>query len=144
MANKIEAVLMVNFFWALAVTLLAYTLPYNPSPQTFATVTANTTNLESMATQLQNTVTAQTQIPVIDLGALIFYSGNILIDFLVNFINTVPSMITGLVHIILLFGNVDATIALWIKLGIYILVMIVYSVWLLSLILGMRTGRAVV
>jgi len=139
-SRAIEALLAVNIMWSFAFTLLAYTpvLAGEPVLNDFG---ATTTDLNTLGSQIQGLLTEQTNIPVLDLGALLFYSGTILVDFLINFIYAVPSMLTAILHVFLLLFGVDAVIGFWIKLGVYIFAMIAYTLMLLNMVIGIRAGR---
>ena len=81
MAQGLEAfktMMTVQVFWSFVFTLLLYTLPGADQDQlALVTMHDGTTNLGTISDQFEGAVTNQTNIPIVELGALLFYSGNI-------------------------------------------------------------------
>lgn len=144
MANQLEVLLVVNLFWAMAVTILSYAFINPANSGVLGGIVTSSISAEEMSQKLQGTLTAQTSIPVIDLGALIFYSGVILVDFVANFITAVPSMVTGLVVIFQYIFGIDAVVAYWMKMFLYVFVMVYWVMYLLQMVISMRSGARVV
>jgi len=144
MANQLEVLLIVNLFWATASTIFAYAFVNPTYSNVLGDLISPTMSVEEMGQQVQGTLSAQTSIPVIDVGALIFYSGVILVDFVTNFLTAIPSMGTALITIFQYVFGIDAVVAYWIKMFVYVFVMIVWMIYLLQIVLAMRGGARVV
>lgn len=96
--------------------------------------------------QVQNTLTKETQFSVVDLGALALFSGNILLDLLVNFAFALPQMITLLINgfMMLIGNNLDSQIVLYVEIFASSVVMIMYFIGLLTLLTNIRSRGTVV
>jgi hypothetical protein len=83
-------------------------------------------------------------VPVVELGALVFYSGNIVIDLLLNFIFAVPEMITLVMAGIGTLVSVDPYMLSVFKSFIGVLFSVLYFVAILQMITNIRSGGKVV
>lgn len=139
-----KLILLVQLFFALCITLVTYTMPEDSLDYvtSFADIT-ETVNLENVATDIESGLEQQTNIPVIELGALVFYSGNILLDLLLNFAFAIPTMIGLLVSGIVRLINLDSFITVTIQLFATVIVTAWYFIAIIQLITGVRSGRIV-
>lgn len=143
-----QTVLVIQLFYALAITLTTYGLAaagsdlINAQIDPFSEVTDDL-NLETVSGELEDSLTRQTNIPVVELGALVFYSGNILLDLMLNFAFAIPEMIGMLVNGLGLLFNLDSYIFVVVELFAGILVMAMYFIGLIQLLTGIRSGRAI-
>lgn len=141
MLDLFKTVIMVMAFYSISITLLSYSMPANAINyvQDFTNV-GNTINLEDMRGELQGGITSQLGIPVIEMGALIFYSGNIIVDLLLNFATAIPQMIGLLLNGIASLFNIEA--GLWAQVELFAMVLtgIIYIIGLIQLVLSIRTG----
>jgi len=88
------AILVMQLFYSFSITLVTHGMPEDSL--NFVTSFSDATNqydFDSTTSQVESSLNSQTSIPVIELGALVFYSGNIMIDLFLNFITAVPQMI---------------------------------------------------
>ena len=141
-----KGIIVMQLFYAVAITLIAIALPASALNYVSGFSDAGTDiNVEGVATDVQDSLETQTDIPVIELGALVFYSGNILIDLLVNFVTAIPQMIMLLVNgVMMLFGNgIDALVILYIELFASVMINVMYFIGLMQLLTGIRSGRLV-
>lgn len=104
-----KSVLLVSFLFGLGITLLAYSLPgdakaYGESYETGLSEAG--LGYESIAGDVESSFNNQLDIPVVEIGSLVYYSGNILVDLLINFVTAIPQIITILINgVVTLFGN---------------------------------------
>ena len=140
-----KMILTVQLFYAFAITVLVHNIPAADLDNVvmFERPT-ETIDLESVGSELEEKVSQELNLPLIDLGALVFYSGNIIVDMLVNFITAVPQMFTLLIEGFLLFFNVESFIAVQIKLFFWVLIMILYVLSLLMFIMSIRSRGAII
>lgn len=141
-----KGIIIMQLFYAVAVTLIAVALPASSLNYVTGFSDAGTSiNVEGVASEVQGSLTQQTDIPVIELGALVFYSGNILIDLLVNFVTALPQMIMLLVNgIMMLFGNgLNNLVMVYIELFASVIINVMYFIGLMQLLTGIRSGRLV-
>ena len=67
-------------------------------------------DMQGVYNQVKSAEENQYRIPVLDLGALIFYSGNFIADLVINFVFAVPGMINLLVGNFLHFVSLDVSL----------------------------------
>lgn len=137
-----KTILIVQLFFSFAITGIVYYIPDDAKNMvsSFSDV-ASDIDLDSVGNEVQDALERQTNIPVIDVGALVFYSGNILLDLLLNFAFAIPQMfgliIYGLTRIISLPVYMVGLVELFT--GVTIIAL--YFVSLMQLITGIRSGR---
>ena len=144
MMTWFKAIIVVMLFYSVSITLLTYALPseskvyVNP----FSEV-ANDIDLQDTSSQIRGSVEAQTSIPVIELGALVFYSGNILVDLLLNFAFAIPEMIGLVINGIMLLLNIDSYVFAVVEIFAAVVVTVIYFIGLIQLLTSVRSGRMV-
>lgn len=137
-----KVIVTIQLFYAFAITGLSYAMPSDSLNYVtgFSDITESI-SLQSVSTDVQDSLEQQTNIPVIELGALVFYSGNILIDLLLNFAFAVPQMLGMLVNGIMLLFNVDSYIFALVELFSAVIFGVGYIIGLIQLLVGVRSGR---
>ena len=136
MFKYFELLLAMQLFYAFAITIIAYSLPDD---------TVNyIIDIENTSIQIQQTIQQQMDIPVVDLGALVFYSGNIIVDLFLNFLTAIPSMFSMVLAGLFAFINVDAFLATQLKLFITTLFTIIYILMLIQFIMNVRARGTIV
>lgn len=135
---------MVQLFYAFAITLLVYGMPVDSIDYvtSFSDVT-NTVNLNNTGQLVQESLERQTNIPVIELGALVFYSGNILIDLLLNFAFAIPEMIGMMVNGLQQLLNIDSRMFATVEMFFAVLMVAFYFLGIIQLLAGVRSGRSI-
>lgn len=136
-----KMVIIIQLFYAFAITLLVYAVPadslnYVTSFQDLAT----DIDLETVSTDIQDSVQDQLDIPVVELGALIFYSGNIIIDLLLNFFFAIPQMIGLFINGFMMLFNVDSYLFAVVELFSGVIVTVLYFIGLIQLLGNIRSG----
>lgn len=147
MAEVIDAfkvIITVMLFYSVCITLLTYAMPDESLHYvtSFSDV-AEDIDLEATSTQVQDSLTQQTSIPVVELGAMVFYSGNIIIDLLLNFAFAIPQMLTLFIYGIFTLINVDSNIYLVIQVFASVAILVWYIISLIQLLTSVRSGRIV-
>lgn len=137
------AVILVQLFYSFAITLLAYALPASAIHYVTGFSELSGGDLGSVGSSVQASLDRQTNIPVIEIGALVFYSGNILLDLLLNFAFAIPQMLGMLVNGIMLLLNVDSYIFAVVQLFASVVVTVMYFIGLMNLLVSIRSGRVV-
>lgn len=138
-------IIVVQLFFSLAITLISHTLPGDSLQYVDVFVsTADTMNIQDIGEEIQGSLDKQTNIPIIELGALVFYSGNILIDLLLNFLFAIPQMFELLLTGILYFaGGLNNFVIVSLQIFIKVLISALYLFGIIKLITNIRTGRAI-
>lgn len=139
-----KIVILIQLFYAFAITILVNSMPADSlNYVTGFSDVASEINLETVSADVQGSLTSQTEIPVIDVGSLIFFSGNILLDLLLNFAFAIPQMIGLLISGLLMLINVDSDIYIVVELFTGVVVIVMYFIAIIQLIAGLRSGRVV-
>lgn len=139
---KITIVMML--FFSTSINIIVYTLP--DDTKIYATgfsAFSGDVDLNNIAQEVQGSVESQTNIPVIDIGALVFYSGNILIDLILNFAFALPEMIGLLLTGLFMIINIDTQISNLIQLFASVAIMVLYFIGVIELLTNVRSGRVV-
>jgi hypothetical protein len=144
-----KAVLLCSFLFGFGVTLLAYSLPgsANAYGQTYKDgVSASGLGYEDIALEVEGSFNQQLNIPVIELGSLVYYSGNILVDLLVNFATAIPQILTILINglVTVLGGNIDIGLLAVVQGFLTAAIFAFYVLGVVSLLSNLRSGTGVV
>lgn len=147
MANGLDifkATLILQLFYSFAITTLVYSLAGQGIiiTQGFTDV-GEQISLANTSTEIQDSLTTQTSIPIVDVGALVLYSGNILIDLLANFLFAVPQMITLLINGLMYLIGIDTYITNQIQVFTSVIVSAMYMIGLIQLLTTIRSGRVI-
>jgi hypothetical protein len=136
--------LIIMMFYSFGITIIAYSIPAAALPYvTGFSELNNDIDMENIASNVQGSLQSQTNIPVIELGALVFYSGNILIDLLLNFVFAIPEMFTALINGLLMVFNIPPFIATQIQILTGVMFTVIYFIGVIQLLTGIRSGRLV-
>jgi len=140
--DAFKTILVVMLFYSMSITLLSYAMPSESLKyvDVFSEATESIT-LESVSADVQDSLQSQTDIPVIELGSLIFHSGNILIDLILNFVFAIPEMLGLLIHGVTMLLNIDSYIFVVVELFASVAVLALYIVGLMQLLVGLRTSQ---
>lgn len=141
-----KAVLLTQLFYGVAITLILYGIEGTtlaPQIQVFTDV-GGSIGLTNVTEEVQNSLHRETQFSVVDLGALALFSGNILLDLLVNFAFALPQMVTLLINGITSLIGIDAQITVIVQGFATAVIMIMYFIALLSLLTNIRSRGTVV
>lgn len=139
-----KAVIILQLFFSFAITGLSYYIPEDAKPYvtTFSDVGSNI-NMTATGAQVSEGLQKQTNIPVLDLGALVFYSGNILLDLILNFAFALPEMIGLLVYGLSRMIILPAYMILLVESFSAVVVLALYFISVIQLLTGLRSGRVV-
>lgn len=142
--DNLKVVLLMMLFYSFAITCLTYSLPAPAQVyvNTFADLD-QTANLDNISSSVQDSLDRQTSLPLVDLGALVFYSGNIIIDLLLNFAFAVPQVLGLILTGFLLIFNIDTQLSNLLQVFASVTIMILYFVGLIQLLTNIRSGRVV-
>ena len=134
--------IIVSLFYSFAITVLTYAMPASALVYTDVFSNADTTlNLNATAQQFQDSLANQRNIPVIELGALVFYSGNILLDLLLNFVFAVPQMLNLLIQTFGLLFGFDPVLGAYLQIFTTVLLTVLYIFGLITMLMGIRSGN---
>ena len=142
--SNFKTTLLIMLFYSVCITMLTHTMPADSLDYVtgFSDLSGNI-DLETISGDVQDSLESQTNIPVIELGALVFYSGNILIDLLLNWAFAIPEMFGLLISGVMLLFSVDSGLAAMAQLFASACLIVFYFMSVIQLLAGIRSGRIV-
>lgn len=141
MMRLIMMVIVIQALWSTSITLYTHSLPGDVLVGSAFELGAD---VGGLADDIQGNLERQTNIPVLDMGALVFYSGNILLDILVNFISAIPQMITMLISGIMFLFSIPEFVQDGIQVFATVVLTAMYLLSMMSMIMSFRSGRGLV
>lgn len=149
MADMIQffvTVVLIQLFFSIGVTAIVYSMPPDADAtdmvQGYQDLAGNV-DFNAVSDKFENSLNRLTNTPVVDIGILVFYSGNIILDLLVNFAFATPAMVSMVFNGLMTLWGWDTTIMSFIQIFLSVAMMVVYVVGLLQLITNIRSGRVV-
>lgn len=141
MIDYFKGILIISLFYAFAITTISYNLPDGATHYVdmFSDVSSNNIDTEAI---VSDSLSRQTNLPLIELGAIVFYSGNILIDLLLNFMTAIPQMVTILINGTINIFPVPVQFSTRLIIFTQTLLGILYLVGIIQLLTNIRSGRA--
>lgn len=141
----IKVVLLMMLFYSSAITVYIHSVPTALAGQlTDYGQIVGWENPETLAAEMQNTVTKQTKIPIVDIGTLALYSGNVFVDFLLNFITAIPQMISFMFNILFNLVHVPYQVGNIIQVMLTVATMVGFFLYLIDALLSFRSGTGMV
>jgi len=139
-----KVVIMIQLFYGLAITGLTYALPVDVlnEVQAFSDISTST-NFEEISSQIEDSVEQQINMPVIELGALVFYSGNIIIDMVLNSALAIPEMFTILINGFCRLISLDSYITNLLMVFAGVVFSVMYFIGIIQLLMNVRSGRVI-
>lgn len=134
----------VQALFSLFITLMIYTVPLMTGGDLtyiFELKGAPTyRELGNFGGEFQSSIEQQRSFGVVELGSLALYSGNILVDLILNFFTAIPSMATIIVNGVFFFLNVSTPIKEAALTFTYTIVGIIYLILIITLLIDIRTN----
>lgn len=139
-----KIMILVQILFSFGITGFTYSLPSDTLDYVtgFSDVSGKI-DLNSVSGELEGSLSSQKNIPIIEIGALVFYSGNILIDLLVNFMFAIPEMIGLVINGVCIMLNVDSYIFALVQIFASVAISVAYILGLIQLITGIRSGQGI-
>lgn len=137
-------VIVLQLFFAFAVTGVSYAMPAEAKQYLTLFEPEHEISLGSVGSNIQNKMEKQMHVPIIDMGSLVFHSGNILVDMILNTLFAIPEMTTILVSGIVMLIPIDNYLAARVKLFLFAFIAAMYIISILSMIMNIRSQRGIV
>ncbi|MDY6959949.1 MAG: hypothetical protein SVK08_12435 [Halobacteriota archaeon] len=138
--NYFRYIVMIQLFLGLGMTLITYSLPADTLAYANVFAPEHAIDIGSTTADIELNLERQTNVPVLDIGALVFYSGNLLIDMFLNFFFAIPEAISVIANAFFMIAPIDAFIATQVKMFLFALVSIIYIFMLISFVSNVRSG----
>lgn len=139
-----EYVIMIQLIFAFAITIVVYSLPADTLNYVGNFESDNTLDLEDVSNDIQGGVDQQFNLPLLDIGALVFYSGNIIIDLMLRFFLAIPEMISIVMGTFFVFVGVDTFIAGQLQLLLWAVIAAFYMLGIIRFMMNIRSRGAIV
>ena len=142
--NLFKIIIIVQLFYAFIITGYTHVLPDGAIDyiDPFSEL-ASEISLDQVSSDVQESLESQTDIPLIDVGALVFYSGNIIIDLLMNFAFAIPEMLSLLINGLMMLLSIETYFATLIQLFASVVTIVLYFIGLMEILTSIRSGRAI-
>lgn len=146
MLDFLKIVIIVSLFWAFAVTSITAILPSQYlTPVSIYINSSNADTLNTIGTDLESSLTNQLNIPLIDAAALVFYSGNMIVDLFLNFLTAVPQMFTLILEgFFLLVPNIAPSLQQTLKLFVFTIISCLYFLGIISFLGSSRSQSGLI
>jgi hypothetical protein len=144
MLDLLRGIIIVQIFFGFAMTAISYVIPDDAKvyADSYFDV-AGSTDINQVTGKIQEAMTRQTNIPLIDLGALVFYSGNFILDLFVNMAFAIPIMIGLIVNGLMNLFNLYSPMVNLIEITVAGLWLCMYFMGLIQMLLNMRTRAGI-
>lgn len=139
-----KATITIMLFYSLGITLLTYSLDPLTVGSWEEVFGAPAVDIGETGQDIQDSLETQLDIPIVDLGALVFYSGNILVDMILNFLFAVPEMIGLLFTGFTAIFSLDAQLAAQVQLFAFVLTVATYVIGVIELLTSIRARGSIV
>lgn len=137
------AIIVVQLFFGVGVTLFAYAMPPAGGFDYVQLVTPeHGIDIKNVGQSLEESSQKQVNVPLVDMTTLIFYSGNIVIDMILNTLFAVPEIVSLGVNIVFGFFPINAVIQAWMNIFIFVLIFSIYVISILAFVMDLRSGSA--
>lgn len=138
------AMLLMQLFFSFAITIYVNSLPAATLDyvSSFSDV-GERIDFDDAAESIESNLQEQQNMPLVEVGALVFYSGNILIDLLLNFAFAIPEMIGLIIYGLTRIFNLPVVIVAIIESFIGVVILVLYFLSVIQLLTNIRSGRVV-
>lgn len=95
------------------------------------------------AEQVETAAGKEMNVPLVDMGTLIFFSGNLVVDLMLNTIFAIPEMIMILIGGFLALFPINAYLAVQLKVVIFAIIAIIYVILIIAFVADLRSRGGV-
>jgi hypothetical protein len=136
-----KTIVTIMLFYSFCINVITYAMPSDALQYvTSFSDLGNSITTSDITGEIEDSLSQQTNIPVIDVGSLVFYSGNFLLDLLLNFMFAIPEMIGLLVTAFCMLVNLDTSLAAYVSIFAAAITSALYLIGAIQFILGIRSG----
>ncbi len=141
--DTFQTAIIVMLFYGVASTLFAYSLPDAEKNFLIAWSFGEDvpTNYYEISEKVEKNFEAQAKVGAVDVGVLVMFSGNLVLDLLLNTFNAIPSMAALFIKLFFQFFPIDENLAKHVILGVYGVVSVSWVLAVIQFITSVRTGR---
>ena len=145
MMNYFKTMVLVMIFFSFGINILVYSMP-TETLNYFDPYNDFTNNypVQNISNSVEGSLQKSKNLPVIELGALVFYSGNFFLDLLLNFAFAVPIMFGLLVSGLQALFGFDPMFVSYIEGFVTVTVSVLYLISLFEFITNIRSQRGII
>ena len=133
--------LLVQLFWSLGVSLIVPNMPNATANQVVMfTNSNNVIELGTLQSSISQGITDQQNIPLLEVGALVFYSSATILNIMINFFTAIPQMVTLLMTVLFIFIPLGTSLQITLQTWVFAIVTVLYFVALFTFLMGTRTN----
>lgn len=140
--GTVYSLILMQIFYGVAITLLVMVLPLSGAQMTWFNNADGVMEFSTTSAQIQSSLESSTQIPLLDYGALIFYSSNLFFNLIINIVFGIPMLLSAFLYIFFYFIPIDYTIQKAVQLMFIPIITILYYFILLAWITGTRISTS--
>jgi hypothetical protein len=141
-----KVIIVVQLFFAVSVELITWSFAEENLPLTYIEELEDIKdvyNLDTISDDMEDSVSRQQNLPVIDVGALVYHSGNILMNLIANFLFALPIMIGLIISTLTKIFALDPKMVAYVQSFFVGLVSVAYIIGIVQLFTGIRSGRVI-
>lgn len=139
-----KTIILISLFYSVCITSISRTIPSDALRFVSSFNTGGNFDVEIVQAKIEQGVKQQTTLPIIDVGALVFYSGNIFLDLLLNFVFALPQLITMVIAGVGFLVSFDKELIVMVQTFLTAIISIMYFIGLIQMLLNIRSGGRVV
>lgn len=139
-----KTIILISLFYSVCITGISRTIPSDALKFVSTFNTNDNFNVEIVQAKIEQGVKQQTTLPLIDVGALVFYSGNIFLDLLLNFVFALPQLLTMVIAGVGFLVSFDKELVVMVQTFLSAIIGIMYFIGLIQMLLNIRSGGKVV
>jgi len=138
--SPFKLIIIVMLFYSFGITMFTYALAGRDTQGLMAPFEQGVVSMDSVSAKVQASMGSMLGVPLLaQFGALMLFSGNILIDLLLNFVFAIPQMMMILISGIMVIFSIDAFISAQIQILIYVSMMALQFVSLMQMLTNLRS-----
>lgn len=141
-----KIIIVIQLFFAVGVEILTWSFNEESLPLTYIEELSDIKdvyNIDTVSDQIESSVSLQQNIPIVDVGALVFHSGNILLNLIANFMFALPTMIGLIIATLTRILSLNPIMVAYVQAFFVGLVSVAYIIGVIQLLTGIRSGRAI-
>jgi len=141
-------VIIIQLVFGIGATMISHSLPEQTMVDLSSQITPEEVDsMEDLSTNFTEKIEAirnpPINLPFVDTAFILFYSGNLVIDSLINSIFAIPSMFTVLISGFTIFIPIYAPYKAILQLFVYSVIAILYLIGIIAVLLNLRSQGGV-
>ncbi len=142
----LKIIILLQMLFSFTITMIVYALPDDMLKGFMQQETRmpHAKSPSQIAQSFEKTTSSMKEAPLINIGALMFFTGIYLIDLFLNFIFAIPEMLTIPWNLFCYVFHIDPFYQSTISMVIFTISVVIYLIMIISLIVQIRSGRTIV